>query len=386
MSDVARRVPRHVPFMGSSLVSFRTRLAACGGAMSCIALLALPVMQASAADTKEETVNADTRQKLQAAQKRLDAAAREVADLSMTLSDDVMPRMMTQMRTMGRPRAVLGLNVGSPRDGDRADGVEVISVSPGGAAASAGIKAGDILTEVAGKPLKRDDNDSSREKLLAAMRDVKPDQKVTLKYLRDGKAGIIDAVAQPLEDRFFAMPAIPALPAIPGIPAEPMSIAPFAKFAFGRAAGVFGSAELVPLNAKLGQYFGADKGLLVVRAPEDARLKLEDGDVILDVDGRVPSSPTHALRILSSYQAGEKLKLNVLRMKKKLSFDITIPQGGEEGGTFERSNFVPGRRLNLIEATPFTAPAPALSPAPALGPAPMLIPTPVTVPLSDEPV
>jgi len=356
--------------------------------MSCVALLALPVMQASAADTKEETVNVDTRQKLQAAQKRYEGRTREVADLSMTLSDDVMPRMMTQMRTMGRPRVVLGLNVGSPRDGDRAEGVEVISVSPGGAAAAAGIKAGDILTEVAGKPLKRDDNDSSREKLLAAMRDVKPDQKVTLKYLRDGKAGIVDAVAQPLEDRLFAMRAIPALPAIPGIPAEPAAFAPFAKFAFGRAAGVFGSAELVPLNAKLGQYFGADKGLLVVRAPEDARLKLEDGDVILDVDGRVPSSPTHALRILSSYQAGEKLRLNVLRMKKKLSFDITIPQGGDEAGTLERSNFTPGRRLNVIEGMPVTMPAPVLSPTPMLSPMPMLtpVPVPVTVPLSDEPV
>jgi len=184
------------------------------------------------------------------------------------------------------------------------------------------------------------------------------------------------------------MRAIPALPAIPGIPAEPAAFAPFAKFAFGRAAGVFGSAELVPLNAKLGQYFGADKGLLVVRAPEDARLKLEDGDVILDVDGRVPSSPTHALRILSSYQAGEKLRLNVLRMKKKLSFDITIPQGGDEAGTLERSNFTPGRRLNVIEGMPVTMPAPVLSPTPMLSPMPMLtpVPVPVTVPLSDEPV
>ncbi len=32
------------------------------------------------------------------------------------------------------------------------------------------------------------------------------------------------------------------------------------------AAGVFGSAELVPLTPKLGQYFGTDKDLLVVRA------------------------------------------------------------------------------------------------------------------------
>ena len=71
------------------------------------------------------------------------------------------------------------------------------------------------------------------------------------------------------------------------------------NFAFMRAEGVFGSAELVPLTPKLGQYFGTEKGLLVVRAPDDSRLKLEDGDVIVDIDGRTPSSPSHALRILA---------------------------------------------------------------------------------------
>jgi hypothetical protein len=49
------------------------------------------------------------------------------------------------------------------------------------------------------------------------------------------------------------------------------------------------------------------------------------GDVILDIDGRVPTSASHALRILGSYQPGEKLKLSVLRTKKRMTFDITSP-------------------------------------------------------------
>jgi hypothetical protein len=80
------------------------------------------------------------------------------------------------------------------------------------------------------------------------------------------------------------------------------------------------------MTPKLGKYFGTDKGLLVVRAPDDSRLKLEEGDVILDIGGRTPSSPSHAFRILSSYQEGEKLKLNVMRDKKRLTFDITVPE------------------------------------------------------------
>ena len=101
---------------------------------------------------------------------------------------------------------------------------------------------------------------------------------------------------------------------------------PMPPLAAMRVIGAFGSAELVPLTPKLGQYFGTEKGLLVVRAPADSRLKLEDGDVIVDIDGRIPSSPVHAFRILGSYQGGEKLTLNVLRQKKKMSFDITIPE------------------------------------------------------------
>lgn len=53
--------------------------------------------------------------------------------------------------------------------------------------------------------------------------------------------------------------------------------------------------------------------------------------MIVDIDGRTPSSPSHALRILSSYQPGEKLKLNILRAKKRMSFEVTVPED-----TFER--------------------------------------------------
>ncbi len=108
---------------------------------------------------------------------------------------------------------------------------------------------------------------------------------------------------------------------------------------FMRGEGVFGSAELVPMTPKLGQYFGTETGLLVVRAPEDSRLKLEDGDVIVDIDGRTPASPSHALRILSSYQPGEKLKLNVLRTKKRMSFEITMPENAAWEKRFDGAHF-----------------------------------------------
>ena len=83
--------------------------------------------------------------------------------------------------------------------------------------------------------------------------------------------------------------------------------------------------ELVAMTPKLGKYFGTDKGVLVVRAPRASELKLEEGDVILDIDGRVPQNGAHALRILSSYQPGEKLSINVLRDRKQVKLAVTVP-------------------------------------------------------------
>jgi len=149
---------------------------------------------------------------------------------------------------------------------------------------------------------------------------------------------------------------------------------PLPTLAYMRAVGVFGSAELVPLTPKLGQYFGTEKGLLVVRAPADSRLKLEDGDVIVDIDGRTPANPTHAFRILGSYQAGEQLKLNVLRQKKRVSFEITIPDeptAMHTGPMFQHHESMlmpmPGGRHDQIMLSPAVPAMPLLPPPPPPG-------------------
>jgi S1-C subfamily serine protease len=334
------------------------------------ALLALAATAGVAAEDKsppqDAKSQAELERKLADARKRLDEAAREVANLSMSLSDDVVPHVRAFGGVMGgAPRAVLGINLG-PRDDVAGGGVEIVSVSPGGAAERAGLKAGDVLTEINGKALKGEGDDSAREQLLAAMRKVEPGDTVALSYRRDNKVVKASLTAQALKDRFFTM-AIPPMAGMGPMPRMP-------DFVFMRGEGVFGSAELVPMTAKLGQYFGTETGLLVVRAPADSRLKLEDGDVIVDIDGRTPSSPSHALRILSSYQPGEKLKLTILRTKKRMSFDITVPEGQGmferrfEGPRLERGErglmqFGPGVRVD--------------------GPGPISIPAP---PLPDEPV
>jgi S1-C subfamily serine protease len=284
------------------------------------ALLATATVIAAEVEKKDTESQAETERKLEDARRRLDAAAREVAELSMSMSEHAMPSFRTFTRA-GAPRAMLGINLG-PRGGEEPnEGVKIASVSPGGAADSAGLKAGDVLLSIGDKQLKAESDLSAREVLMQAMGEVKPGEKVKLRYRRDNKTSTATVTAEaPMMDRLWTRPL-----AVRGM-AGTISSMPFPPpLAMMRAVGVFGSAELVPMTPKLGQYFGTDKGLLVVRAPADSRLKLEDGDVIVDIDGRTPTSPTHAFRILGSYQAGEQLKLGVLRMKKRVSFEVTIP-------------------------------------------------------------
>lgn len=292
-----------------STVTVRTALLAVAAAV------AIATATAAEVEKKPEESQAEIEKKLEDARHRLDVAAREVAELSMSMSDHAVPAM--RLRGFGPPRAMLGINLG-PRGDELPEGVAVVSVSPGGAAESAGLKAGDVLLAVGDQQLKRDGDLSAREVLMKEMSEVKPGDKVKVRYRRDNKVATATVTAEG-PDRLFTMPF-----AVRGKLANAQGM-PMPPLAMMRVVGVFGSAELVPLTPKLGQYFGTEKGLLVVRAPSDSRLKLEDGDVILDIDGRTPSSPTHAFRILGSYQAGEKLTLNVLRQKKKVSFEITIP-------------------------------------------------------------
>src|SRR5439155_6359849 len=93
------------------------------------------------------------------------------------------------------------------------------------------------------------------------------------------------------------MPNVTVMPRMPEMP----DMQHF-EFSFGMP---WGDLELVSLNPDLGEYFGTKEGVLVVKAPADSSLPLKSGDVILKIGDRTPSSPSHAMRILRSYEAGE---------------------------------------------------------------------------------
>jgi S1-C subfamily serine protease len=89
--------------------------------------------------------------------------------------------------------------------------------------------------------------------------------------------------------------------------------------------GRWNDLELVTLTPALGSYFGATEGLLVVRVPDEPSIGLQDGDVILDIAGREPTSPEHAMRILMSFEPGETITFSVMRRQRRESIEYRVP-------------------------------------------------------------
>jgi C-terminal processing protease CtpA/Prc len=295
---------------------------------------------------KPDAEEAKTRKQLDEARERLDKAAREVAELSSKLG----MRARREIRLVeGGPRhAVLGIQI----DEDPAkQGVRVLNVSPGGPAAEAGLRDRDIIIALDGETLP---SAAADRVLVDRMRKVKPEQKVKVRVLRDGKKQDYVVVARPMavEDRMFNV----RVPEMGGMMSGAFGTAgpgpgPMVQH-FRFWPGEFAGLELASITPRLGEYFGVTEGVLVVSAAKEDAFKLEDGDVIQGIDGRKPDDGPHALRILRSYRAGEKLNLTVLRQRKPVTLDVTMPErpGPEMGDMMWEST------------APMTAPLPALPP------------------------
>jgi len=282
--------------------------------------------EAAKARAKQDAEEAKTRAKLDEARARLDKAAQEVAELSQQLGRSAMGehRMRTIMiDDAGDRRAVLGVQIDNAPN---KAGARVMRVSPGGAAEEAGLRDGDVIVSVDGKSLAG--TNSAGQALVEQMRTVKADQKVKVRVLREGKNKDFTVTARAVPRRVFSTDGHGPMSIGPMGGMGPMPvIREFRSF----MPGGFGGMELASLTPKLGAYFGATDGVLVVQAPKDAAFKLEDGDVIQSIDGRKPDDGAHAMRILRSYRSGEKVNLNVLRQRKALTLAVTMPEQPEFG-------------------------------------------------------
>ena len=301
----------------------------------------------------DEARQLEMEEKLRAAEARMAEAAREIAEIS----KERLPRIAEIERRFAwssKPR--LGVTIDSSDESGPVDGVTILGVSPGSAASDAGLRSGDVITSVNDEALAADSSEAANMRLLDFMNGVEEGDVLKIGYLRDGKSGSVEIEPRVMAENAFIWAPEGGSKEI-HITKPPMSSELIERFKMEFASPLahtgLGDLELVELNEGLGRYFGTDKGLLVVKAPKSDVFDLKEGDVIQNIDGREPKDVRHALRILGSYSAGEKLTMGIMRDKKKRSIGIEIPADFQ-------GNLVPEFS---IEVTPALAPAEALPPA-----------------------
>jgi S1-C subfamily serine protease len=271
-----------------------------------------------------------------------DLRADEYADLAYRLR--VVEPNINVFLTEGRPRMGVLLAETTQREAWDSLGAKLSAVTPGGPAEEAGLKAGDIIVTANGTALGRTDrrDESPNQKLVATINELKEGDVLQVDFLRDGKRASATVKVRELRSDSYAFSmfspdsnqfrfdvARPNLAFTWEGPQEgrvfrgvaPNLISSYMPFQWF-------NMELVELDAGLGGYFGTTEGLLVVRAPDDDSFALKSGDVILSIDGRAPTSPAHALRIMRSYEPGESMTIDIMREKKRQAVTVTIPERG----------------------------------------------------------
>lgn len=247
---------------------------------------------------------------------------------------DVSPEVAPLMQR----RARLGITVNLDAKETDSLGAFVQSVTPGGPAAKAGLRSGDIITRLDGKTVLNqagrkvsEEESAPGVRLIELAARLEPNDTVAVEFLRGESRRTINLVTgdEPLaefpgNDFFYRTPDGPMIERmrVPGLkvtPDEPLMLERRPGAMWLMRPGTLGELEVAPLNPDLGAYFGTTEGILVLRVPAGSTLNLKGGDVVLSVDGRKPSSPGSLIRILSSYEQNENFKLEILRQKQKMT-------------------------------------------------------------------
>ena len=313
-----------------------------------------------------ESREMEMEEKLRAAEERMEEAAREIAEITKERLPRVV-RIEERFAMSNKPRLGVTIETSDKQEGP-VEGVTILGVTPGSAASDAGLRSGDILTSVNDEALSADSAKTANKRLLEFMGGVEEGDVLKVEYMRDGKAGTVEVEPRVVADNTFVWKSEGGpkkLHAVPAPMAHPEMIGRYdMQFGLPWVESGLGELELVELNEGLGRYFGTDKGLLVVKAPKSDAFELRDGDVIQNIDGREPKDVRHAMRILGSYQAGEKLQLGIMRDKKKVKVNVEIP-ADHHGNLQDDFEF---------EILPAAAPVPAIAePFPTAPPSPVAI-------------
>ncbi|HET8818151.1 MAG TPA: PDZ domain-containing protein [Xanthomonadaceae bacterium] len=301
---------------------------------------------------------------------------------------------LREARERAATRPVIGVVLAQ----DEKPGVAIAAVTPGSAAAQAGLRTGDRLLAVDGHELL---GSSGALRVVNARRllaDLDAGRAVRLAYLREGKRRDV-RVTPRVSDRVVvwvdgngreisthgdvvvmsrdAVREMRERNRVPGVaPDIRREVLRLDDAGTLLEAFRWNGLNLATVGAELGRYFGTDEGVLVLSAGPGLDA-LRPGDVIHKVGATPVASPRDAMDALRRLPPGSQVTLDVWRDRKATRARITVPKAlpalplaPPAPPPPPTPPAAPAPPLPAIAARPPAAPAPPAFPAPPAPPAP----------------
>ena len=234
----------------------------------------------------------------------------EAAKVYRALRREVRGDPVLNEKVFGSSRPTTGLRLGPvPVDGK---GVWVRSVVAGSLAEQAGLRAGDVVLAVDGERL--DDLSGARavQTMTRAIGGADTGASLRIEYLRDGEINVADTRTETSAE-IAQLRRAQTMQGDDGVsPSRPRAVRKRSSALDGGAVSHWSGLTFANMTPELGQYFGAEIGVLIVyRADKD--LPLMEGDVILKIGPQTPTDASHAVKLLQGYDLEAPVAFQIWR-------------------------------------------------------------------------
>lgn len=324
--------------------------------LSRIAALAVAVGLAFASQAQDDASNAARQKELEVARAELQRAAKRVAELSRA------EEMAMHKRIERRP--MLGVLLAP----DPQAGVRVTGVTPDSGAARSGLRAGDQLVQLGGKPIPGATAEARLASATATLGKLKVGEPIDVTFRRGTSELKVEVAPQPGRpvlvftedgsnggrtgtrvvmsrdgeevvnvDHFdFAWEGF-------DFPPTELAITPEIQRELQRVRELsecegehcvlprlteayrWNGLNLSSVDAQLGRYFGTERGVLVLSTGPELT-GLQAGDVIQRIDGKAVDSPREVMDALLGRSADSSVNIDYLRDRRTATAAVKIPR------------------------------------------------------------